>query len=175
MSNDRVVSRGGGVGLYVKNDITFLVYDDLTIMKEKNFESIFVNVKIDGKMITCGTVHRSPASEDNSHRLFVNDVNFCVSKLSLRNNCIVSGDFNYNLLASSDKHANNFIDPMYEYGFYSLISKPTRITDSSATVLDQIWTNILPESSNAYILVDPLADHLPVMVCFSLGDKSHKN
>ena len=41
-------------------------------------------------------------------------------------------------------------------------------------MLDQIWTNNQLESSNAYILVDLLADHLPVMVCFSLGDKSHK-
>ena len=117
VSNDRVVDRGGGIGLCIKNGITSSVRDDLTTMKEKNFESIFVNVKIDGKMITCGTIYRSPASEDNSHESFATDLNFCLSKLSPQNNCIVCGDFNYNLLASNDKHVNNFVDSMYEHGF----------------------------------------------------------
>ena len=44
-------------------------------------------------------------------------------------------------------------------GFY-LLTKPTRIADNSATVLDQTWTNIQLRSSNAYILIYLLADHM---------------
>ena len=41
-------------------------------------------------------------------------------------------------------------------GFYSLISKPTRITTHSATLIDHAWTNTFNYHSG--IIVDSIAD-----------------
>ena len=68
-----------------------------------------------------------------------------------------------------------FVDATCDNAFCSMINKPTRITDTTATVLDQIGTNILSLQAEAFILLDPLADHLPVLSCIKiLGDNPSK-
>ena len=44
ISNSRKVAKGGGVGLYIKNCHKFNLIDELTIMNEKIFESIFIKI-----------------------------------------------------------------------------------------------------------------------------------
>ena len=61
---------------------------------------------------------------------------------------------------------------MYENAFLSIINKPTRISDTAATVLDQMWTTTQSEEAYAYILVDSLADRLPVLLCVNFANKS---
>ena len=46
ISNNRLICRGGGVGLYIKDNLVFSIRDDLTLMREKTFESIFIDVNI---------------------------------------------------------------------------------------------------------------------------------
>ena len=48
----------------------------------------------------------------------------------------------------------------------------TRITDTTATVLDQIWTNTQSEEAHTYILVDSLPDHLPILLLANFANKS---
>ena len=45
---------------------------------------------------------------------------------------------------------------------YPLISKPTRITYSTATLIDKIFTNNLEHSMNSGILYTDLSNHLPI-------------
>ena len=58
---------------------------------------------------------------------------------------------------------------MFENDFHPLITKPTRITGTSATAIDHIWSNAYGCKTNAGILVDCIADHLPVMQCSQIG------
>ena len=58
--NGRINHRGGGVGMYVKNSLNFCVFDNRSVMDEKIFESIFINIQFLNKEITCGTIYRSP-------------------------------------------------------------------------------------------------------------------
>ena len=58
------------------------------------------------------------------------------------------GDFNYDLLDSKNTTIMKFIDLLFDNSFYSLINKPTHFTNSSATILDQIWNNFLSISVN---------------------------
>ena len=52
------------------------------------------------------------------------------------------GDYNTNLLnyESHDQTAT-FIGMLYSYAFVPLINRPTRVTSSSATLIDNIFTN----------------------------------
>ena len=45
---------------------------------------------------------------------------------------------------------------------FSLINKPTRITNRSATLIDNIFTNAFEISHNSGILLNDLSDHLPI-------------
>ena len=46
-------------------------------------------------------------------------------------------------------------------GFYPLISLPTRLTDLTATLIDNIWTNNLRESMASGLVTVRVSDHLP--------------
>ena len=77
---------------------------------------------------------------------------------------IIMGDFNINILNShSHQPTNEFINLMTSNSLYPLISKPTRILSSStATLIDNIFTNNLELNMNSGILCTDLSDHLPV-------------
>ena len=79
------------------------------------------------------------------------------------------GDFNINLL-NEDVHTptNEFIDLMTSYSFYPSITKPTRITTKSATLIDNIFTNSHTKQT-AGILVTDISDHLPIFLSTNLS------
>ena len=73
------------------------------------------------------------------------------------------GDFNIDAL----KIGNNcttatFINQLLPSSFYPLITKPTRITERSATLIDNILTNRLNNCNINGILFSDLSDHLPL-------------
>ena len=129
--------KGGGVGIYVKDIISFSVCDELKIMEEKLFESIFIKVIFGGKsiIIICGAIYRTPNLETNGNDIFLLNLKNCLSEILPSCNCVIGGDFNYNLLNHEDKFENRFVDSMYENAFCSMIIKPTITTDMTATVL----------------------------------------
>ena len=51
---------------------------------------------------------------------------------------------------------------MYASSFFPTITKPTRITDKSATLIDNIFINSPNENSKRGILISDLSDHLPI-------------
>ena len=65
------------------------------------------------------------------------------------------------LNSQSHQSTNEFINLMLFNSMYPLISKPTRITSSTATQIDNIFTNNLEQSMSSGILYTDLSDHLP--------------
>ena len=89
--------------------------------------------------------------------------------------CYFLGDFNLNIL-NYDSHSATaeFLDTLYAYATLPLINRPTRITQSSATAIDNIFTNDANAFENGChgILVTDISDHFPV---FHIGDSKIKN
>ena len=76
----------------------------------------------------------------------------------------ICGDFNIDLIKNkSHASTSRFLDLLYSFNFYPLIIKPTRITEQSATLIDNIFTNDVCNEMNNYILIDDTTDHLPVL------------
>ena len=73
------------------------------------------------------------------------------------------GDFNFDLLQQSHAFTDDFVDTMYDYTFYSVINKPTRITQNLSSCIDHIWTNIHKKFFKSAIIIREIADHLPVI------------
>ena len=83
------------------------------------------------------------------------------------------GNFNYDLLQAENRYTSKLIETMLDHCFYSLINKPIRITSSSATILDHVWTNIYSQVITAKILLHPISDRLPLFTCFE--EYQHKS
>ena len=57
---------------------------------------------------------------------------------------------------------------MYDNSFYLAITKPTRFTTTSATVLNPMWTNILNKKLASAVVLGCVCDHKPVLLCVQL-------
>ena len=77
------------------------------------------------------------------------------------------GDFNINLTNyGSHTETQDYIDAMFQHSFMPLINKPTRITTTTATVIDNIYSNdILGTNYQSHgIIYAAISDHLPIFV-----------
>ena len=168
VSNCRKDCNGGGVAFYVKNGISFYMCDDLTIMNEREFESLFIKITLSKDTLMCGTIYRAPQNDNDSHQRFLNTLNDCLKKIDLTTRCFLYGDYNYDLAKIAEKsNVNDFVELMADHSFFSIINKPTRITDTCATVLDHIWTNSFSTITKCAVITHPLSDHMPVVMCAS--------
>ena len=66
------------------------------------------------------------------------------------NICYLAGDYNIKLL-NHDTHqlTAEFLNIMYSNSFISLINRPTRVTEHSATLIDNVFTNGLTSIINS--------------------------
>ena len=75
------------------------------------------------------------------------------------------GDFNLNLLNHhSHQLTAEFLDIMFGYMFFPLITLPTRTTSHTATIIDSIFrpTNHSDNYSFNGLLLSDISDHLPI-------------
>ena len=75
----------------------------------------------------------------------------------------VCGDFNVDLL-QYDKHrdTNNFIDQLYSLELHPLITRPTRITSHSNTIIDNIYATNVTSCIQSGLIINDMTDHLPI-------------
>ena len=141
-------------------------------MEEKSFESLFLNVHVGPQKIICGTLYRSPS---NNHDFFSETLKTVLKKVEkLHDSTIIMGDFNYNLLSIQNKHVSASVDTFFEYGYYPLINIPTRITETTGSVLDHFWTNIVEQPIKSAVLVKPISDHLPIYMNMGMAMSTEK-
>ncbi len=166
--SNRTGKRGGGVCLYIKEDVKYKIRSDLQQIKHPEYvESTFIEIDRPGfKNIVVGIVYRPPDQDVNVFNDFIDSVLTCASKN--QKSIYLMGDFNINLL-NEDVHlpTNNFINIMSTYSLYPTITKPTRITRKSATLIDNIFTNSRCDQTSGIIMTD-LSDHFPIFVSTDL-------
>ena len=75
--------------------------------------------------------------------------------------CIIIGDWNL-ILLNFESHAgtNEFVNSMGSYVFHPYILQPTRITDYSATLIDNIFFNLVYHHTVSGNIIYDLIDHL---------------
>ena len=73
------------------------------------------------------------------------------------------GDLNIDLLnfAHHDK-TNSFIDSIFSLGYLPLLTKPTRIAHTSATLLDHIYSNSINDQTINGIVLSDVSDHFGI-------------
>lgn len=78
----------------------------------------------------------------------------------------VCGDYNIDLMNPNPNHkaTDEFIEVMNSMGLYPTITKPTRVTSSSACLIDNIFTNNMEHKMRSGELMNYISDHLPVFL-----------
>ena len=151
---------GGGVITYVHKDINkHRIVKNLSFVDEFN-HCLATEVTINSKTTTFLNIYRSP---NHINDLFDNKFDSTIDKAKSKI-CYVLGDANYNLI-NLNKHeaTRNYYNTLTSASFRPLITKPTRITDSSNTLIDHIWSNDLRNTSThkSNIIITDITDHLP--------------
>ena len=86
------------------------------------------------------------------------------------------GDFDINLLNyESHTQTEQFINSMSSYFFCPQILQPSRITDHSATLIDNIFFNSLNYNTISGNILSDLSDHLPNFLCINKISNLPKN
>ena len=85
-------------------------------------------------------------------------------------------DQNLDLLKSNN-HAptRKFLDLVLNLNLWPVITRPTRITQGSSTLIDNIYiSKNLQQSFDSSILIDDLSDHLPTLALLRQSKISDK-
>ena len=95
---------------------------------------------------------------------FVDDFSNCLEKLtSGKRTFYILGDININISESnSGIQANNYINTITSNGAFNMITKPTRLTPISATLIDHMVTSDITHTIVPLIILSDLTDHYPV-------------
>ena len=166
--------KGGGVSLYIHNNYDYVEKPNMNIMTEL-IECLFVEVmsqtRKHKRKILVGIVYRPP---NTSISAFTEQLTNIVRTLRIENKqCYIMGDFNINLL-NYDHHmeTHDYVDAMFSNCLIPQITKPTRITPTTATLIDNIYSNdILGEYNQLQgILYSDISDHLPIFILTTLNN-----
>ena len=100
--NCRKTLKGGGVGFYIKKELSFNVIDDLSIFQERIFESKCIEVEYPSGKVLFISIYRPPGNHPyltNSQLLaaFQENLEFIFNKVGNRN-CYILTDSNIGLL-----------------------------------------------------------------------------
>ena len=159
---DRV---GGGVSLLLKDNIPYTVREDLSAFNE-HFETVFVEIDkhvfSTNANVVVGVIYRIPGTDINIFNDYLDEkMNLIKTEKKLS---YYMGDFNINLL-HADNHTptNDFVETIFSHSVIPLITRPTRISNTSSTLIDNILTNNFMESDCLKgIFVSDITDHFPI-------------
>ena len=155
--------RGGGVALYVKQELEckFLSYKSSVV--DDLFECCTIEILLSGhrnSIVSC--IYRCPGSNTD---IFTEHILQLFFELTMRKTVFLCGDFNIDILKHKvDQGTKSFLDTMYSIGLYPLVDRPTRISNHSFSLIDNIFTNVTNHNVTSGILVSDITDHLPIFV-----------
>jgi hypothetical protein len=152
-------SRGGGIGFYMKSCLKHRVLSDLSPFYENEFECLTVETSINGKKTLLSNFYKPPAADHNN---FINHLDNLLNKLaSINNRSLIFCDSNINLLKiTNNVAARDYLDTVHNNGFLQLISKATRISGNSCSLINHIFCNHFNHLYKTGTFLADISDHL---------------
>ena len=153
--------RGGGVGFLLREDIIFRRKESIEIPNAKCFENIVIEVKGKTNLLICSG-YRPPNTDliefqEAYDRLLTN------MKKTKNVESIIGLDHNLDFI-KQDIHlpTANFIENNLEHNMLLTITRPTRVSNTSATLIDNILiSNKLHVNFKSGVLTNDFSDHMP--------------
>ena len=154
---------GGGILIFVRKGLKVLKVLDTPW--DETFESLFITVEIFGKVLCVGELYRIP---NTNLKQFECNYKKLLNIIACNKNVIIRSDHNLDLL-KINKHSviMKFIEDLSMSGLVPSINKPTRVTHSSSTLIDNIFIGG-PTLFNydSFVLIDDISDHYACILRF---------
>ena len=170
----RVDRIGGGVSILANSQLRTRNRPDLIIPTEL-FEYIVVELKTDHTNVLFVSGYRPPNANTKK---FMSEYKAALKVLKRCKQEIVIGmDHNYDLLKSStNTSTEQFLNFHMDNDLSPCITKPTRVTRKTATLIDNIIvSNRLSYNYSPYIIREDISDHFPCLVVLRNVTKSKKD
>ena len=165
----RTISRGGGVALYIKENLAHKERDDLSEFIEGEYESVFA--EISNQNIIVGEVYRPPATSKTEFLAKHKEILEKITREGKR--VVVGADQNIDLFKSA---ARKFIKLNAEHGMAQTVKQQaTRVAltsrSKSSTLIDNIYvtTSGFPNATSHVLLNCDISDHYPVLLCHNVS------
>ena len=153
--------RGGGLSMFISEKYNAKPIHKYSISLPF-IETLFVEISKENSKVLIIAVYRPPKADINQFLdKFINLINDSALKYD---EIILTGDFNVNLYNyETDNNASNFINTLASHSLIPIITKPTRVTDNSASIIDNIFLSN-PSNFTSGVIVADISDHFPVFV-----------
>ena len=168
MNTDSNPNCGGGVGFYVSNSFEFQILEEESVFLSGIYESLWIKVKTDKNTFKIiGNVYRPNSAPTANIKQAIKVHSSILSKLKSNpkhSKCAIEvvGDFNIDLLKFQiHEDTNDYLESLLSFGLLPVITKPTRISQNSATLIDHISVNNKSNIHVAGIILSYISDHFP--------------
>ena len=164
VGSHRKCRKGGGVGFLVSQNLEFRVRKDLTL-DLPGFENMTIELKTHSDSIIVSTLYRPP---DGKSKTFLKNYKRLLNKFTEKelSNLIIGMDHNLDIM-KHEVHpvTNDFIEYNLDKGLLPTITKPTRVTRTTATLIDNIIVGRKYQSNfESQIILSDLSDHFPCIL-----------
>ena len=157
--------KGGGVGFLIRSDTQYRIRNDLiSDVQTPACEQCYIEIKNNTEEVIIRTMYRPPSANISE---FIKTFNTQIGKINTKEyECIIGLDHNLDLLKQSvHSKTQEFLECILDHNLLPTITKPTRISKTSATLIDNILiSKKLQSDYESLIIVDDLSDHLPCLV-----------
>ena len=165
----KINKKGGGVLIYVKDDLKYKTRQDLCI-SDINCECLTIEIiNKDSKNFLVSCCYKPP--NGNTMNLSEHLINIFQHATSENKLFFILGDFNLNCLDFGESsEIKNFYNGIFEHGAIPLITRPTRVTNTTATLIDNILTNcVFDISLKKGIIKTSITDHFPIFAAITIS------
>ena len=178
VSQGKICSARGGLAIYIKSCYSYKFLD--VYQHSETYEGQFIEVKIkdSNKNLIIGNIYRPPRDINENYYAFIDEFTLVLQKLLKRKNeVVIAGDFNIDLLRIHDKIAfGRFFDTITTLSFYPQITLPTRLSRHRGTIIDNFLMKLADNSislSNSGIITSRISDHFPYFICLDIIKIKH--
>ena len=159
--NDRN-THGGGVALYV-NDVNITEHKLREDLMQHSLELLAIEIKLSmAKPIIIIVWYRPPKSCSNQIDIFES----VLQEIELENkDIVILGDVNCDLLLDTPDYQTRKLNGVCNsFHLQQLITEATRVTETTETLLDHIYTNNIDKVNGSGVIHTGLSDHSMIYV-----------
>ena len=148
----------GGTALYIEDKFDSFERTDIKI-QNNNFESTWAEItnKL-SRNIVVASIYRHPRYNLTE---FISYLEKCLNILTDENKEIyLCGDFNIELLQiETNNHYQQFYNMLCSYGFLPKMIQPTRVTENTSSLIDNIFSNNIIDDTKSGNILQTLSEH----------------
>ena len=155
---------GGGVLLYMRKELQSTRLNEFSFLS-KDMEIVSSEFIENGSKSFIASIYRPPSGDITT---FNDKIARLLEEIALLNfkYIYLVGDINVNLLNKTNA-SQSLVEIMVSNSLFPLCTKPTRVKDGSASLIDHFWTNDLQRHCHNHIVLDNITDHFPLLTTFS--------